>query len=342
MPLRNPQRGRGWRGRRGIGGWGGPSQGVWHHRRGATAAPAQCLAAHGDAGKRSQMPTRCAELAPRSPRPQRRLEPGWPRSHPGTVRWCHSRRRCAHTRAGATAHPRAGDTRTATASPTGAWQPLPVLDGLPAAAGGKARFLGRAPLNRADTAAIGRVEVSCQATARELPATSEGVRGVTEAEGQTLACLADRHRSPGRPGHRPRQWDRLQGHHGVPGRGPGAAEGAGTVGEMDAGEQSPRLAEGRELPAPPCLRLGLALALEVIVRRTLRLRPTVPVHRRRPNRPSRPGASGQEERLEGPELAQRGRGSPEQRGGRETDRQTEAELRGCNPALHAGAPCQGL
>lgn len=111
---------------------------------------------------------------------------------------------------------------------------------------------------------------------------------------------------------------------------------------MDAGEQSPRLVEGRELPAPLCLCLGLALALEVIVRRTLCLRPTVPVHRRRPNCPSQPGASGQEELLKGPESAQRGRGSPEQRGGRETDRQTEAGLMGCTPALHAGAPCQGL
>lgn len=201
VPLHNPQRGRGWRGRRATGGWGGPLQGVWHHRRGATATPAQCLAAQGDAGKCSQMPSRCAELAPRSPRPRRRLEPGWPRSHPRTAQWCHSRRGCAHTRAGPTAHPHAGDTRTTTASPRGAWQPLPVLDGLPAAAGGKARFLGRALLNRADTAAIGRVEVSCQATAWELPAASEGVHGVTEAEGQTLACLADGHRSPERPGH---------------------------------------------------------------------------------------------------------------------------------------------
>lgn len=108
-----------------------------------------------------------------------------------------------HTPGRGPRHTHTRDTRTTTASPRGAWQPLPVLDGLPAAAGGKARFLGRAPLNRADTAAIGRVEVSCQATARELPAASEGVRGVTEAEGQTLACLADGHRSPGRPGHRP-------------------------------------------------------------------------------------------------------------------------------------------
>lgn len=79
---------------------------------------------------------------------------------------------------------------------------------------------------------------------------------------------------------------------------------------MDAGEQSPQLAEGRELPVPLCLCLGLALALEVIVRDTLRPCPTVPVHRWRPNRPSWPGASGLEELLEGPELAQRGRGSP--------------------------------
>lgn len=46
-------------------------------------------------------------------------------------------------------------------------------------------------------------------------------------------------------------------------------EGAGTVGEMDAEEQSPRLLEGRELPVPLCLRLGLTLALEVTMAHAL-------------------------------------------------------------------------
>lgn len=90
---------------------------------------------------------------------------------------------------------------------------------------------------------------------------------------------------------------------------------------------------------PLCLCLGLALALEVIVRDTLRPCPTVPVHRWRPNRPSWPGASGLEELLEGPELAQRGRAA---RSKGEGDRQTDKLKRGswaapqhCTPELPA-------
>lgn len=57
--------------------------------------------------------------------------------------------------------------------------------------GSTAWFPGRAQLKQADTIAIGRLEVSCQAAEQELLAVSKGMFKVMEVEGQTLVCPAD-------------------------------------------------------------------------------------------------------------------------------------------------------